>query len=48
MTNEQFKTILKYFDVLIDQSLATANVADALDEIQSLIKLHLEILDEED
>lgn len=50
MTTKEFKTILEYINVLIDQATAsndTDNVVEALDQIQDLIKLHINLLEEE-
>lgn len=50
MTNEQFKDILKYINTLIEVSSAsddTDNEVEALDQIRDLIKLYLNIMEEE-
>lgn len=51
MTNNEFKTILQYIDVLIDQSESIGNadyIVEALDQIQKLIKFHIDMIEEED
>lgn len=51
MTNRDFIKILNYIDVLIDQSTAIGNadyIVEALDQIQNLIKFHVDMLEEDD
>lgn len=49
MSDEDTKTMLKYFNLLITQGTSTCNaehIVEVLDQIQELIKLHLELLED--
>ena len=48
MSDEDTKTMLKYFNLLITQATSTndAHIDEVLDQIQELIKLHLELLED--
>ena len=51
MQNEQFKTILQYIDITITQAVATADadyISDAVDQIHDLIKLHVDLIEEDE
>ena len=51
MTNEQFKDILKYINLLIDQAETTCDaddIAEAFDQIEELIKFQLHLMEEEE
>lgn len=50
MSDEDTKTILKYFNLLITQATAsddTTMLVEVVDQIRELIKLHLEMLEED-
>lgn len=49
MEDEDIITMLKYFNLLIEQATAsddTTKLVEALEQIQELIKLHLELLED--
>ena len=51
MTNNEFKAILTYFNTLIEQGTSTGDadfIIEATDNLQNLIKFHLNVLEEED
>ena len=51
MKNKDVKAILNYFNILIDQGLNTGDsqfIIEAIDQLQNLIKFHLDILEEDD
>lgn len=49
MSDEDTKTMMKYFNLLIEQATSTddtTKLVEVLDQIQELIKLHLELLED--
>lgn len=49
MSDEDTKTMMKYFNLLITQATSTddaEHIVEVLDQIQELIKLHLELLED--
>lgn len=51
MTNKDIKTILNYFNVLIEQGISTGDstfIIEAIEQLQDLIKFHVDVLEEDD
>lgn len=51
MTNNEFKAILTYFNVVLERGTSTGDaefIIEATDNLQNLIKFHLAALEEED
>lgn len=51
MQNEQFKTILQYIDVVINQAETSCDadtIATALDQVHDLIRFHIAMIEEEE